>query len=313
MKVWVQERLRKDTLGLVTLLNKFSGTRNRTRGKGRYTSDPYFILRLLVWIASSKRPSQIANKMGMTPQALNPYIKKLKESGLIIKSGNRKGIGFSLTSKGKFLLKNLLRPYVGAPPGGIVPMRLHNIQFSFQIQHIPAGLNLRWTELRNGVKKAGPIPIGEAKADIVLSPNKGKSVVLINMPETYTFRDYSEIVALYDRARIAAQDIADRLSLKVATTGTLTKRPHFAFETDLLAYILADRQTASKEIENGDGMAWIDSSNGYSELETDSPLYTDLYLQMPLLVAHIEQLSESTNVFVGTYLRHFHPLQSINN
>ena len=66
----------------------------------------------------------------------------------------------------------------------------------------------------------------------------------------------------------------------------MVKRPHIAFERDLIACYLAASYTAEIKTKQGEGegegkdeyKAWIDSSNGAGELETNDDEYGYVYL-----------------------------------
>ena len=75
--------------------------------------------------------------------------------------------------------------------------------------------------------------------------------------------------------------IAEELQIFVSTTGELVKKPHLAFEDDLVALYLATFETASTNTADEKGKAWIDASHGCGELETNDPEYTFKYLIMP--------------------------------
>jgi hypothetical protein len=59
------------------------------------------------------------------------------------------------------------------------------------------------------------------------------------------------------------------------------KKPHLAFEGDLIALYLASFETASTDTGDKKGKTWIDASHGLGELETDDADYAFKYLIMP--------------------------------
>ena len=73
--------------------------------------------------------------------------------------------------------------------------------------------------------------------------------------------------------------MAKRLNLAISEKGQLVKKPHMAFEYDMIALYLASFQTA--ETTTKGGKAWIDASKGNGELETNDINYTYKYLTMP--------------------------------
>ena len=74
----------------------------------------------------------------------------------------------------------------------------------------------------------------------------------------------------YDLARYYASLAAQRLRLDISDNGKLVKKPHMAFECDVIALYLASFQTA--EITTEKGKAWIDASKGKGELEILKPI-----------------------------------------
>lgn len=66
---------------------------------------------------------------------------------------------------------------------------------------------------------------------------------------------------------------AQRLRLVISDNGNLVKRPHMAFEKDLIALYLASFQTAEITTKNGKGgKSWIDASKGIGDKLNTSEL-----------------------------------------
>jgi hypothetical protein len=76
----------------------------------------------------------------------------------------------------------------------------------------------------------------------------------------YTFNTYKETIRLYEAVRTKAVQTAAELRIEVSHTGELMKRPHLAFEGDLIALYLATFETARIKTKNDKGKAWIDAS-----------------------------------------------------
>ena len=67
------------------------------------------------------------------------------------------------------------------------------------------------------------------------------------------------------------QVMAKRLNLTISEKGQLVKKPHMAFEYDMIALYIASFQTS--EITTEKGKAWIDASKGKGEFETNDVNY----------------------------------------
>lgn len=172
-------------------------------------------------------------------------------------------------------------------------------------------IRLRWIQMKNGVLKCN-IKYPEYFIEIVKSPKEiQSSVMLIHLNESYFFDPYKAIIEQYDAARSYAQIMAKRLNLTISEKGQLVKKPHFAFEYDIIALHLATIQTA--EISTAGGMTWIDSSHGKGELETNDIDYAYKSLKMP---ENIMDIYESVNWLKRKstgYARHYDPILTDNN
>ena len=102
---------------------------------------------------------------------------------------------------------------------------------------------------------------------------------MVHFSKAYTFDPLIELLKQYDLARYYASLAAQRLRLDISDNGKLVKKPHMAFERDVIALYLASFQTA--EITTEKGKAWIDASKGKGELETNDVNYAYKYLKMP--------------------------------
>jgi hypothetical protein len=118
---------------------------------------------------------------------------------------------------------------------------------------------------------------------------------------------------LYEAARTIAVQTAAELRTEILPTGELIKRPHLAFEADLIALYLATFETASIKTKNDKGRAWIDASHGSGELETNDPDYAYKYLTMPENIFDIHNaLRRIENKEFG-YKRCYDPVITENN
>ncbi len=283
--------------------------------KGRFSQSPRrirnivnspFTFPILSKLNQGYRPSLIAEQLKTSPQSLNYHIQRLIGIGLI-KKETADGVSWKLTEKGSFILKEKLRRSVNDPdgyPSLAVPTRLHNVSFAFKVKSFPENLRLRWKPLKNGVSKCH-ISNNDHKIELTKSEREGSSVMAIHMPEEYLFDPFKGIIEQYDRARGFATLAAQRLNLVISESGRLMKRPHEAFDPDLVTLLLTHFQTA--EVPTKNGKAWIDSSNRKGELETNDPEYAYLYLLMPKAVNHIHQAIERMERYFYTYAMYYHP------
>jgi hypothetical protein len=101
----------------------------------------------------------------------------------------------------------------------------------------------------------------------------------------------------------------------------MVKRPHIAFERDLIACYLAVSYTAEIKTKQGEdegegengSRAWIDSSNGAGELETNDDEYGYDYLMMPKTVREIADMTMAIIKQILGYERCYHPFLTVNN
>ena len=125
--------------------DKDSTSFNHHKYKRRILHSPH-TFPILLKIYHGYRPSQIAEQLGISPQLINYYTDNLIDLNLIEKLGDRHGLVWKLTSRGLFILKQKLRGSVNHPTTNnnnndtAIPVRLHNITFSFNIISIDGNL-----------------------------------------------------------------------------------------------------------------------------------------------------------------------------
>lgn len=274
-----------------------------------------YTLTILLRIYEGYRPSQIAKFLHTTEQALHYHTNRLIEAKLIQKSTGY-GLVWKLTLEGLFILKDLLSRSVNSSHNNnsqynnSIPVRLHNVSFSFNIISIDGNLRLRWKPINNGVLKwFAKYP--NHTLEITKSPNEGESVLVVHLSEEYVFDPLKGLLKQYDLARHYASLAAQRLRFVISDNGKLVKKPHFAFEYDIIALHLAIFQTA--EISTAGGMTWIDSSQGRGELETNDIDYTYKYLRMPEIVMELENTVSRIKSKITGYARCYDPILTDNN
>jgi hypothetical protein len=113
-------------------------------------------LPILSGINSGYRPSQIAEQLGISPQLVNYYTENLIATNLIEKIGGRYGLAWKLTPRGIFILKQFLSRSLNSSPinTNLVPTRLYNLTFSFDIFSFDENIRLRWKAMNNSVFKS---------------------------------------------------------------------------------------------------------------------------------------------------------------
>jgi Winged helix-turn-helix DNA-binding len=274
-----------------------------------------FTLPILSKLFSGYIPAQIADQLGVTPQAVKYHTDNMIEAGLIRKDkGNR--IRWVIEEKGLFILKqkaigsvNSFNNYQTKPVSRIIPTRLDNIAFKFKISSpIPDDPHLHWAEMKNGVSKCVII-------ELVKTEKQGTdSTLLLHLDKKYCFDWCKELINQYNLAIHYAKQTAIQFKIQISDYGYPVKRPHMAFEKDLIAFFIASSNTAEINTRKGedDYKAWIDSSNGAGELETNDPDYAYLYLMMPKTVDEIADALRRINKYIG-YEMFYHPLKTVNN
>lgn len=197
-----------------------------------------------------------------------------------------------------------------------IPVRLHNVSFAFKINSPFEHLKIPWKDMKNGVSRHTIIKKNNQEGhtvELFKSPNNENSVMLIHMNEAYTFNIFQELIKLYETARTTAVRIAAELRIHISATGELVKKPHFAFEGDLIALYLATFETASIKTRNDKGRVWFDASHGVGELETDDPDYAYKYLTMPENVFDLSKDIRKIESKISGCRRCYDPLVTDNN
>jgi hypothetical protein len=280
-------------------------------------------LRILARIYSGYRPSQIAEQLHISVQNVNYYTTILTDLNFIEKLGGRKGISWKVTERGLFILKQFIRWSVNSSNNhndllydAKIPVRLHDVTFSFKVNSSFEHLKILWKDIKNGVSRYTVIKKNredENTVDLIKTSNLVNSVMLIHVKEAYTFNSYKEIIRLYEAARATAIRTAAELRIEIFSTGELVKKPHLAFESDVIASYLATFETASIKTRNNKGRAWIDASHGVGELETNDPDYAYKYLTMPENVFDLSNDIRRMESKVFGFKRCYDPLVTDNN
>jgi DNA-binding MarR family transcriptional regulator len=261
-----------------------------------------FTLPILVKIARGYRPILIAKQLEITPQALHYHTDNLIDADLVVKV---KGVElmWMLTQKGELILKELLRRSVSPFNNSSVPIRLENVSVAFKIlNQIPDNDRLKWSNMNNGVAKCTAIK-NDHTVELVKS-EKGHSTMLIHLSKQHCFNQYDKLFSQAYLALHYAKQAATQFGIQIVEYGSLVKRPHIAFEKDMIATFLAASQTAEINTE-GEGKAWLDASMGDGELETNDPEYVYKYLIMPENVMNmrssLDSLVRKSSAFVSCY------------
>lgn len=294
------------------------------RKVGTVFSGSRYGLRILTKICSGYRPFQIAKQLGISGQNVNYYTTILTDLRLIEKRSDISGISWRVTEKGLFILKQFIRGSVNSYNKNIpnslfydakVPVRFHNVSFAFKINSSLDHLKIPWKDMKNGVSRHTVIKKNredENTVDLIKTHSLTNSVMLVHMREAYTFNGYKEIIRLYEAARTTAVRTANELRIQISPSGELIKKPHLAFEADLIALYLATFETASLRTKNDKGKAWIDASRGVGELETNDPDYAYKILTMP---ENVFDLSKDIKRIESklSYKRCYDPIVTDNN
>jgi hypothetical protein len=249
-----------------------------------------YTLHILSGIDRGYRPSQIAGQLGISPQLINYYTDNLIPINLIEKVGGRYELVWKLTSRGIFILKQFYsRSVNSSQKSNLIPTRMHNLTFSFNILSLDANVRLRWKPINKNVFKS-VIKYPNYTLEITKSPNEGESVLEVHLSEEYVFDPLKGLISEYNITRNYASLAAQRLRLVISDNGELGKKPYMAFEHDVIALYLATFQTAEMTTKGGVGKAWIDASKGRGELETNDVNYTYKYLIMSEIVSDIHNI-----------------------
>ena len=276
----------------------------------------HFTLAILSKLYQGYRPSQIAAQLRVTSQDIHYHTDRMVDAGLIYKDTSN-GIKWKLTQKGLFILKQKLTGSVNSFNNyqiRIIPTRLDNLSFAFKIlSPIPEDPHLDWTGMKNGVSKCS-LKYDTHTIELVKSENS--STMLVHLDKKYCFHWYKESFNQYNLAIYYAKQAATKFNLQISDYGYPFKRPHIAFEQDLIACYLAASYTSeirTKQGEEDEYRAWIDSSNGAGELETNDSEYGYDYLMMPKTVKEIANMTMTIIKQTIGYERCYHPLFTVNN
>jgi hypothetical protein len=271
-----------------------------------------FTFPILSKLFSGYRPAQIAAQLGVSPQAVNYHTDNMVDAGLIRKDKNN-GIRWVVEEKGLFVLKqkatgsvNSFNIYQTRP----IPIRLDNLSFEFKIlSPIPINPNLKRTEMKNDVIKYS---FKHDTSTIEIIKSEKAAVMLIHLDKKYCFDWTSELINQYNLALHYARQAATKFGLEISDVGKIVKRPHIAFEEDLIAFVMATSLITEVKI-GKTSRAWVDSSNGRGEFETEDPDYAYQYLTMPRTIGEIANMTATTRRQIIGYEQYYHPLLTINN
>lgn len=275
-----------------------------------------FTLTILAKMHQGFRASQIAEQLGVTPQNIHHYTERMIDAGLIAKDTSN-GIKWILKEKGKFILKqrftgsvNSFTIYQTKPVARLIPTRIDNLSFAFRVfNYIPEDSNLHWNQIKNDISKSS---IKHDTHTVELIRSERNSSMLIHLHEKYCFDWTREYINQYNLAIHYAKQAATKFNLHISDHGYPVKRPHIAFEQDIVASFLAASYTAETNT-NSDYNAWIDSSNGGGEIETNDYGYAYDYLLMPKTVREIAVTIATIRKQTSGYERHYHPQLTVNN
>jgi hypothetical protein len=189
-------------------------------------AESQYALRILSGIHRGYRPSQIPEQLGISPQLINYYTENLIAINLIEKVGGRYGLICKLTPRGIFILKELLSRSVNSSQKNtnLIPTRIHNLTFSFDILSLDENIRLRWRYINNNVSKCF-IKYSDHTLEITRSPNEGESVLEVHLSEEYIFDPLKGLISRYNKARQYASLAAQRLGLAMSDNGILVKKP----------------------------------------------------------------------------------------
>jgi hypothetical protein len=136
--------------------------------------------------------------------------------------------------------------------------------------------------------------------------------MLIHLNKKYCFDWTSELINQYNLALHYSKQAAAKFGLQISDFRKALKSPHIAFEENLILLFTAASHTA--EIKTGEvSKAWIDSSNGLGELETNDGNYAYQYLMMPRTVEKIANTCDSILKHSVRYEQCYHPFLTMNN
>lgn len=211
-----------------------------------------FTFPILVKILNGHIPAQIAEQLHVTAQNIDYHTERMIDCGLISKyideNKNGSGILWRVTDKGLFILKQKLTWSVNPFNNNLkripISVRLENISIAFKIYgQIPNNEGFHWTEIRNGVSKCTVSKSGYTleliKSEKQERGEEGCASMLIHLSKQYCFNWASNLVRQAYLALHHARQSSIQFGIKIHDYGNLVKRPHIAFEYDLIASFLA--------------------------------------------------------------------------
>jgi hypothetical protein len=290
---------------------------NKYTRKNKRIFNSHFTLAILSKLYQGYRPSQIATQLGVTPQDIYYHTDRMVDADLLYKDTSN-GIKWKLTEKGSFILKQKLTGSVNSfnnyQIARIIPTRIDNLSFAFKIlSPIPEDPHLDWTSMKNGVSRCN-IKYETHTIDLVRSEKGAGSYMTVHLNKIYCYDWTAEIIKQYNLAIHYAKQAATKFRIEISDYGKRERRPHFAFEEDLIANIIATSNTSEARTGEDDASAWIDSSNGNGELETNDTDYAYDYLMMPKTIREIADVVMKASKFLDAkYERHYHPILTRNN
>jgi hypothetical protein len=216
-----------------------------------------FTFRILSKMYDGYRPSQIAEQFGVKPQAIHYHTGRMSEANLIhkYKDGNGR-IKWKVEEKGLLILKqkaigsdNSFTNYQVKPIARLIPTRMDNLSFVFKISgSISIDKHHRWIKMNNSVFKCS-LKYKTHTVEFIKSEMEGRSsFMIIDLGKTYCLDYFKEIVNQYNLAIQYARQASTQFSIEILDYGRLMKRPHIAFEQDLIAHFLAATHTAETKI-----------------------------------------------------------------
>ena len=202
---------------------------------------------ILSKIYQGYRPSQIGDQLHISPQLVKYHMDNLIDMEWIVKTGGRQGIRWDLTTKGLLILKQKLtwsvNPFKSNPKG--IPIRLENVSIGFKIYgQIHDNERFHWIEMKNGVSKCRIDKNGHTveliKSDKQQQGGDGSSVMLIHLFKQYCFNWTENLIRQSFLALHYARQASIQFEIEISDFGYPVKRPHIAFEYDLIAHFIAD-------------------------------------------------------------------------
>jgi Bacterial regulatory protein, arsR family len=303
----------------ITTRAKITPSNKKNRKKTKMTLISPFSLPILSGIAQGRRPCQIAKERKLSQQAIYHHTKAMRREGLIQKQKAYSGIAWCLTTEGKHVLKELnissMRKHDAskAVRASWRLIRLHDVAFLFHVFSLDEGkLGIKWSVVNENFCHV-TIDDNIEGCKVVLQKASGRYQLIVYPEAQYFKSKWVGFAAMYDKARRAALKTGQRLNTEVSDEGRLVKKPHIAYERDIVATEVTASETAEIPVGEDGGKAWYDASMGYGELETDDPDYDDLALSAPIYVFQIRQDVEELKKQLLGYDRCYSPYSTWND